>query len=335
MSSKKPAVEELPRPGRTVRYARLTPMKARRVVNLIRGRSVADAAAILQFAPQAASEPVAKLLASAVANAENNQGLDPATLIVDTVFVDEGPTLKRFQPRAQGRAFRIRKRTCHITIELVSVDRELEPVQECEGKDPLVGQKINPHGFRLGITTDWSSRWYADKSYADYVNEDVQIRKLMAKGMERAGISKVEIERTRDRVRVDIHTARPGIVIGRRGAEADRIRGQLEKLTGKQVQLNILEVRNPESDAQLVAQGVAEQLSNRVSLPSRDAQVHAVRAAFAAGQGHPDPVLRTSGWRRDEPRRSSTARAACRCTPCVRTSTTASSRPRPPSAGSA
>ena len=87
----------------------------------------------------------------------------------------------------------------------------------------------------------------------------------MSKGMERAGISKVEIERTRDRVRVDIHTARPGIVIGRRGAEADRIRGQLEKLTGKQVQLNILEVRNPESDAQLVAQGVAEQLSNRVS----------------------------------------------------------------------
>jgi len=128
-----------------------------------------------------------------------------------------------------------------------------------------VGQKINPHGFRLGITTDWSSRWYADKSYADYVNEDVQIRKLMSKGMERAGISKVEIERTRDRVRVDIHTARPGIVIGRRGAEADRIRGQLEKLTNKQVQLNILEVRNPESDAQLVAQGVAEQLSNRVS----------------------------------------------------------------------
>jgi small subunit ribosomal protein S3 len=128
-----------------------------------------------------------------------------------------------------------------------------------------VGQKINPHGFRLGISTDWSTRWYADKAYSEYVNEDVQIRKLMSKGLDRAGISKVEIERTRDRVRVDIHTARPGIVIGRRGAEADRIRGQLEKLTGKQVQLNILEVRNPESDAQLVAQGVAEQLSNRVS----------------------------------------------------------------------
>ena len=115
-------VEELPRSQATLRYARLTPMKARRVVNLIRGRSAVDAASILQFAPQAASEPVAKLLASAVANAENNQGLDPATLIVDTAFVDEGPTLKRFQPRAQGRAFRIRKRTCHITIELVSID---------------------------------------------------------------------------------------------------------------------------------------------------------------------------------------------------------------------
>jgi small subunit ribosomal protein S3 len=128
-----------------------------------------------------------------------------------------------------------------------------------------VGQKVNPHGFRLGITTDWKSRWYADKLYHDYVKEDVAIRRMMSKGMERAGISKVEIERTRDRVRVDIHTARPGIVIGRRGAEADRIRGELEKLTGKQVQLNILEVKNPEADAQLVAQGVAEQLSSRVS----------------------------------------------------------------------
>jgi len=128
-----------------------------------------------------------------------------------------------------------------------------------------MGQKVNPNGFRLGITTDWKSRWFADKQYAEYVKEDVSIRKLMSKGMERAGIAKVEIERTRDRVRVDIHTARPGIVIGRRGAEADRIRGELEKLTGKQVQLNILEVKNPEGDAQLVAQGVAEQLSNRVS----------------------------------------------------------------------
>jgi small subunit ribosomal protein S3 len=145
-----------------------------------------------------------------------------------------------------------------------------------------VGQKVNPHGFRLGITTDFTSRWYADKNYAEYVGEDVKIRKLMSTGMERAGISKVEIERTRDRVRVDIHTARPGIVIGRRGAEADRIRGDLEKLTSKQVQLNILEVKSPESDAQLVAQGVAEQLTNRVSF--RRAMRKSIQSAMKSPQ---------------------------------------------------
>ncbi len=144
-----------------------------------------------------------------------------------------------------------------------------------------MGQKVNPHGFRLGITTEWKSRWYADKLYKDYVKEDVAIRKMMSKGMERAGISRVDIERTRDRVRVDIHTARPGIVIGRRGAEADRIRGDLEKLTGKQVQLNILEVKNPEIDAQLVAQGVAEQLSSRVSF--RRAMRKSMQSALKGG----------------------------------------------------
>src|SRR5690625_943807 len=133
-----------------------------------------------------------------------------------------------------------------------------------------MGQKINPHGFRLGVTNVHKSRWFADSNkegqrYRDYVKEDVAIRGLLSTGMERAGIARVEIERTRDRVRVDIHTARPGIVIGRRGAEADRIRGELEKLTGKQVQLNILEVKNPEIEAQLVAQGIAEQLAARVT----------------------------------------------------------------------
>ena len=149
-----------------------------------------------------------------------------------------------------------------------------------------MGQKVNPHGFRLGITTDFNTRWFADSSkpgqrYRDYVNEDVQIRKLLSQGMERAGIARVEIERTRDRVRVDIHTARPGIVIGRRGAEADRIRGDLEKLTGKQVQLNILEVKNPEIEAQLVAQGIAEQLSSRVSF--RRAMRKGMQSALKSG----------------------------------------------------
>lgn len=144
-----------------------------------------------------------------------------------------------------------------------------------------MGQKVNPHGFRLGITSDFRSRWYADRLYREYVKEDVAVRRLLSKGMERAGISRVDIERTRDRVRVDIHTARPGIVIGRRGAEADRIRGDLERLTAKQVQLNILEVKSPETDAQLVAQGVAEQLSSRVSF--RRAMRKAMQSAMKGG----------------------------------------------------
>ncbi|KQW08020.1 30S ribosomal protein S3 [Leifsonia sp. Root4] len=133
-----------------------------------------------------------------------------------------------------------------------------------------MGQKVNPYGFRLGITTDHVSRWFSDSTkpgqrYRDFVTEDVKIRRLLSTSLDRAGVSRIEIERTRDRVRVDIHTARPGIVIGRRGAEAERIRADLEKLTKKQIQLNILEVKNPEADAQLVAQGIAEQLTARVA----------------------------------------------------------------------
>ncbi len=149
-----------------------------------------------------------------------------------------------------------------------------------------MGQKVNPTGFRLGITTDHRSRWFADSTrpgqrYRDFVAEDVEIRRLMSDGLERAGISKVDIERTRDRVRVDLHTARPGIVIGRRGTEAERLRSSLEKLTGKQVQLNILEVKNPEIDAQLVAQGIAEQLASRVSF--RRAMRKGMQSAMRAG----------------------------------------------------
>ena len=149
-----------------------------------------------------------------------------------------------------------------------------------------MGQKVNPLGFRLGITTEHRSKWFADSTkpgqrYADFVREDVQIRKLLTEGLERAGIAKVQIERTRDRVTITLYTARPGIVIGRRGAEADRLRTELEKLTGKQVQLNIHEAANPELDAQLVAQGIAEQLASRVAF--RRAMRKAIQSAQRAG----------------------------------------------------
>ncbi|PIE19210.1 MAG: 30S ribosomal protein S3, partial [Arachnia propionica] len=143
-----------------------------------------------------------------------------------------------------------------------------------------MGQKINPNGFRLGITTDHITRWYSEKQYSQLLGEDVKIREYLTKNLERAGISSIEIERRSERVTLFLHAARPGIVIGRNGAEAERVRSELEKLTGKQVQLNILEVKNPETDAQLVAQGVAEQLGARVAFrrAMRKAQQSAMRA---------------------------------------------------------
>jgi large subunit ribosomal protein L22 len=118
---------DLPRARARATYVRVTPMKARRVVDLIRGMPAAEALTMLRFAPQAASEPVSKVLASAVANAEHNLNLDPETLVVARAYVDEGPTLKRFRPRAQGRAYRIRKRTSHITVEVQSVPKTPKP----------------------------------------------------------------------------------------------------------------------------------------------------------------------------------------------------------------
>jgi small subunit ribosomal protein S3 len=145
-----------------------------------------------------------------------------------------------------------------------------------------MGQKVNPYGFRLGITTDWKSRWFSDKEYTDYLIEDWKIRDLLMRDLPHAAISRVEVERTRDRLRIDVHTARPGIVIGRRGAEADRLRAELAKMTGNnKVQLNIQEIKQPELDAALIAQGVADQLAGRVAF--RRAMKRAVQNAQKAG----------------------------------------------------
>jgi large subunit ribosomal protein L22 len=128
----------LPGARAVARHVRISPTKARRVVNLVRGLPAKDALTVLQFAPQAASEPVYKVLASAIANAENNERLDPDSLLVSEAFVDEGPTLKRFRPRAQGRAYRIRKRTCHITIavESVSTTAPSRPAKSAQAAAP-------------------------------------------------------------------------------------------------------------------------------------------------------------------------------------------------------
>ena len=146
-----------------------------------------------------------------------------------------------------------------------------------------MGQKVNPYGFRLGITTDWKSRWFAeDEEYRESLIEDWKIRDYLKRQLERAAVSRVEIERTRDRLRVDVYTARPGIVIGRRGAEADRLRAGLLKITGNpKIHFNIQEIKQPELDATLIAQGVADQLTGRVSF--RRAMKRAVQTAMKAG----------------------------------------------------
>ncbi len=145
-----------------------------------------------------------------------------------------------------------------------------------------MGQKVNPYGFRLGVTTDWKSKWISDrKDYAGYLHEDRKIRTYLKERVRNAGVSRIEITRTGDKTDVSMFAARPGIVIGRRGAEAELIRESLEKLVGRKVKLNIVEIKNPDLDAQVIAFNVAEQLRGRVSF--RRAMRRAVQSAQKAG----------------------------------------------------
>ena len=416
--------------------------------------------------PRASPHDIRKVLASAVANAVHNDEQDADELFVMACFADEGPTLKRFRPRARGRASRIRKRTCHITIVVARIERRpprgrpgpprpqrtaagrrrrsaqpprprrqppgprraqprsapprrarpatverrsrtsderaadgrrrslerrrpaprasrsratptrcctdaarhaefddrtiaevvvrhrrgrrsrrlrapdrgnddvdadhdagqpydeharprrrrhrrarrgrraqrAEPQQDDEERQ-LMGQKINPYGFRLGITTDWKSRWFCEREYKDYLTEDWKIREAIMTKLESAAISRIEIERTRDKVRVDVHTARPGIVIGRRGAQADELRALITKITGNpKVQLNIVEIKSPELDAALDRPGRRRPARQPHRLPPGDEARRAERPAGRCPR-HPGAVLGPPRRRRDEPHR--------------------------------
>ena len=144
-----------------------------------------------------------------------------------------------------------------------------------------MGQKANPIGMRLGIVRSWDSNWFDERNFADKLSEDLMLRKYIRNRLQRAGISKIEIERTPKRITLSIHTARPGIVIGRKGAEVDKIKEELERLTKKEVQVNINEIKRPELDAYLVAENIANQLVGKVSF--RRAMKRAIMSTMRMG----------------------------------------------------
>jgi small subunit ribosomal protein S3 len=144
-----------------------------------------------------------------------------------------------------------------------------------------MGQKVNPHGLRVGVIKDWSSKWYAEEDFADNLVEDYNIRKFLKKKLYSAGVSGIELERTSDRLKVIIHTAKPGIVIGKGGAEIENLKKEVQKLTEKKLSIDIKEVKRPDRDAQLVAENIALQLENRVSF--RRAMKSCMGRAMKAG----------------------------------------------------
>ena len=144
-----------------------------------------------------------------------------------------------------------------------------------------MGQKVSPIGFRLGIIRDWDAKWYADKNYTDLLHEDIKVRSAIAKHLANASVSRVEIERIATRVRISIHTAKPGVVIGKGGVGVEELRKKLEKLTQKQVHINIIEVKTPELDATLVAESIATQLTKRIAF--RRAMKQSVFRTMRAG----------------------------------------------------
>ena len=144
-----------------------------------------------------------------------------------------------------------------------------------------MGQKVHPIGMRVGIIRDWDAKWYAEKEYAEFLHEDLRIRKFIATKLADAAVSTIEIERAANRVNISIHTAKPGMVIGKGGSEVENLRKELNSLTGKRVHINIVEIKKPDLDAKLVGEGIARQLENRVAF--RRAQKQAIQRTMRSG----------------------------------------------------
>ena len=172
-----------------------------------------------------------------------------------------------------------------------------------------MGQKVHPYGFRLGFNKTWRSRWYADREYANLLHEDLKLRKELKNRFSHAGVARIDIERAANKLKIDIHTSRPGIIIGRKGTEVDKLKQEIQKRTSREVFINIQEIQKPELDAQLIAESVAMQLEKRVAF--RRAMRKAVESALRFGaRGIKVACLGPAEWRRDRAVRVVPARAA-------------------------
>ena len=235
------------------------PGKLNLVAEMIRGKSAAGALADLTFCERRIAGEVKKVVQAAIANAENNHALD-----VDRLYVAEATV---------GRA--LRDEALHGPRPWqVLADREA--VQQSDSHSPRarprrcdrsikMGQKVNPIGLRVGINRTWDSRWYAGRDYASLLHKDIKLRKYLNSRLSQAGIGKVIIERAANKTRVVIHTAKPGIIIGKKGADIEKLRSELASRAGGVVALDIVEIRKPEIEAKLIAENIAQQLERRVA----------------------------------------------------------------------
>ena len=252
----------------TARYVRSSARKARLVCDHIRGKSVPEARAILAFAPRGVAKDWAKLLESAVANAEHNHELVGDELRIKEVYADVGPTLKRFRPRAHG-------------PRDADPQAHQPPLDRAHAEGVTMGQKVHPESMRVGYIHDWQSNWFNERNFAEFLAEDIRSASTSSRRLAHAGLSDITIKKNANEVEVNIRTARPGIVIGKSGSEVDALRKDLHRITRKQIKVNILEIKRPELDAKLVAQSIAEQLQNRVAF--RRAMKRALTSAMRSG----------------------------------------------------
>ena len=261
------------------RMLRVSPQKLNLVAQLIRGRKASAALADLQFSRKRIAVDVKKCLESAIANAENNHDLEVDDLVVAEAHVGNGIVMKRFAPRGRGRSGRVFKPFC-------APDHRGSSGRgrgwRLRAREKTMGQKINPIGLRLGINRTWDSRWFAGKNeYGKLLHEDVKIREILHKELKQAAVARIVIERPHKKCRVTIHSARPGVVIGKKGADIDKLRKRVADITASDVVINIVEIRKPELDATLVAELIAQQLERRVAF--RRAMKRAVQSAMRLG----------------------------------------------------